>query len=530
MNLELFYTAQNLNITPGKGASKALGGEGSMLDLQGLSFMDFIFAQIGQQIKEQESTQGETPKDLELEKKALDSDNPLLADEPELNIAALIAANPEIEEEVKEFIHATQLDAQSELDQTIALNQQAFDSIMKKIEGLIVTDFENVQQRENGKPQLWQALLIKDGEAPEEFTGNFGQLVSRIKELIEEEDPALINTNLAPAELTLLENKSEEELEELQDSEELQAVIAGFVVFTLPRASQASENAKAPNVAASVAQAVQNSLSYKNIATGVQTPGTATPLTDAAGLAAEDAGDFDFDQFWRREMDRPLPNAKPDQAPANNNIAPPKLAVINNQGAVSPLPVLTAQGLAGLFELPEGFFAEHDALPPLGQNALQMASLTQLTTQAPHASAPHPATQMVAMSMQKMGLRGENTQFSIQLDPPDLGRIEVELNFSKNKTVKAALMIEKPETYLMMQRDAQLLERTLQDMGLDADGGISFELAEQGFDFDDHNQRGGGHDKGGTGAGDEEELDIIETTMTWQVDSETGHVRYDIWA
>jgi hypothetical protein len=93
-------------------------------------------------------------------------------------------------------------------------------------------------------------------------------------------------------------------------------------------------------------------------------------------------------------------------------------------------------------------------------------------------------------------------------------------------------MIEKPETHTMMQRDAQMLERVMQDMGLDTEGGINFELAEQGFDFDQDNQRGGGHDKGGTGAGGEngEELDLIETTMTWQVDAESGHMRYNIWA
>ena len=87
------------------------------------------------------------------------------------------------------------------------------------------------------------------------------------------------------------------------------------------------------------------------------------------------------------------------------------------------------------------------------------------------------------------------------------------------------------ETYLMLQRDAQLLERALQDAGLDADGGLSFELAEHGFDFDQNNQRGGGHDNGGTGASDEgEEIEILESTMTWSVDPETGHTRYDIWA
>jgi hypothetical protein len=101
----------------------------------------------------------------------------------------------------------------------------------------------------------------------------------------------------------------------------------------------------------------------------------------------------------------------------------------------------------------------------------------------------------------------------------------------KDKTVKAIVTAEKPETHMMLQRDAQVLERALQEAGLDADGGLSFELAEHGFDFDQHNQRGGGHDEGGTGSGlnDGEEVEIIESTMTWHVDPETGHTRYDLW-
>ena len=106
------------------------------------------------------------------------------------------------------------------------------------------------------------------------------------------------------------------------------------------------------------------------------------------------------------------------------------------------------------------------------------------------------------------------------------------MTFGKDKTVKAIVTAEKPEKYMMLQRDAHTLERALQTAGLDADGGLSFELAEHGFDFDHQNQRGGGHDNGGTGSSDyaDEELEIIESTMTWHVDPETGHMRYDIWA
>ena len=100
--------------------------------------------------------------------------------------------------------------------------------------------------------------------------------------------------------------------------------------------------------------------------------------------------------------------------------------------------------------------------------------------------------------------------------------------------MKAHLVVEKPETHLMLQRDAQLLERALHDMGVDTDdSSLSFELAQDGSLFD-HGQKdqGGNSGAGGGGAGngaaEDEELVVIETTMDWQVDPNTGHTHYSL--
>ena len=84
----------------------------------------------------------------------------------------------------------------------------------------------------------------------------------------------------------------------------------------------------------------------------------------------------------------------------------------------------------------------------------------------------------------------------------------------------------------MLQRDSHALQQALQDAGLDADGGsLSFELAQDNHDFGDGNRRGGGHDSGGTGASsDAGEQDLIETTIAWRTDPETGLTRYNILA
>ena len=67
--------------------------------------------------------------------------------------------------------------------------------------------------------------------------------------------------------------------------------------------------------------------------------------------------------------------------------------------------------------------------------------------------------------------------------------------------------------------------------GLDTDGSsLSFELSQDGNLFD-HDQKDGHGAGGGAGGADGEdadgtEIEIIETTMDWYADPETGLLRY----
>lgn len=87
-----------------------------------------------------------------------------------------------------------------------------------------------------------------------------------------------------------------------------------------------------------------------------------------------------------------------------------------------------------------------------------------------------PTTQMVGVQM----TRNANSQidsFTMQLDPADLGRLEVRMNFGKDGKMSAQLIADKPETLHMLQRDQAHLERILQQSGLDmGDGALSFDL------------------------------------------------------
>lgn len=155
---------------------------------------------------------------------------------------------------------------------------------------------------------------------------------------------------------------------------------------------------------------------------------------------------------------------------------------------------------------------------------------TQLSLNSPNAGASHPTTETIAAMIRKNASNGEKSEITIELDPPELGRLKVRLEFGSDNSVKAHLSVEKPETYMMLQRDSHVLEKALQDAGLDTSSdSLNFELSDQGTDQNGQHKNGSSEH---SGFGGEEEMDgeIIESHMDWYVDSESGAVRYDLIA
>jgi flagellar hook-length control protein FliK len=74
-----------------------------------------------------------------------------------------------------------------------------------------------------------------------------------------------------------------------------------------------------------------------------------------------------------------------------------------------------------------------------------------------------------------------SSNFEIRLDPPDLGRIDVQLKVDSGGNVTSHIIAERPETLNLLQRQAPQLERALQDAGLNTGEGMQFSLADQGF-------------------------------------------------
>lgn len=71
-------------------------------------------------------------------------------------------------------------------------------------------------------------------------------------------------------------------------------------------------------------------------------------------------------------------------------------------------------------------------------------------------------------------------RFQIRMDPPELGRIDVKLEFGQDGRMTANLTVERPETLDLLLRDARALERALAQSGLNANkDSLSFSLKDQ---------------------------------------------------
>jgi flagellar hook-length control protein FliK len=78
-------------------------------------------------------------------------------------------------------------------------------------------------------------------------------------------------------------------------------------------------------------------------------------------------------------------------------------------------------------------------------------------------------------------LASGSDHITIRLEPASLGRVDVKVELTKDGHLTALFTADRPETLDMLQRDARILERALNDAGLRADSsGLSFNLRGDG--------------------------------------------------
>lgn len=471
-------------------------------------------------------------------------------DTSQLSLADFLAANPNIRDEVKSFIEAAELGDDSELLITLGLNDQAADDALIPVGETTLTTAAPEEQDSISLLQILQIESAANNKFGDKITGQINALRQKIQKLIENGETATLTTNLTPEQITALANAQDGEW-----PEELKGIGLIMVALVQPQdatAAQAETTDTDLSDDAALANALiilvppQQQAAQKNseqAALEKTVSQAQDEMTSRLNDLAPGSGDETADEFFEGdEFETALKNAEGTLKKAKDDLAG-RLAPENKDKQVSQQQSAAAnystfvQGAqpfdAALYSSSSEALALYDDLAASAAAtpvSTQNAALASLSVQAGSAAASHPATALVAVNIQKAANAGADKTISVELDPPELGRIEVKLTFAKDKSMKAHVIAEKPETYMMLQRDASTLERALDASGLEG-GGLSFELAEQGFDFNGNNNRGGGHDQGGTGAGGQADApEIIETTLTWRVDPETGHTRYDIYA
>jgi hypothetical protein len=116
---------------------------------------------------------------------------------------------------------------------------------------------------------------------------------------------------------------------------------------------------------------------------------------------------------------------------------------------------------------------------PVAPPAAQAAA----TWTAPHAASPGEAVPLAAVPVVIVArVEAGEKHFQIRLDPPDLGRIDVQLSVDSSGRATSHLVVDRADTLDLLRRDAPSLERALQSAGLTTDdGALQFSLRDQSF-------------------------------------------------
>ena len=97
-----------------------------------------------------------------------------------------------------------------------------------------------------------------------------------------------------------------------------------------------------------------------------------------------------------------------------------------------------------------------------------MASRAEATAQGRPGALASTAVGQVAMKRAGTAADGGG-RVTIRLNPEELGKVDVKLEFARDGSVRAQISAERPETLEMLQRDARVLDKALQEAGLKTD-------------------------------------------------------------
>lgn len=459
--------------------------------------------------------------------------------------------------------------------------QTLFSKLKDLLAGIPELETQGIlSSKATGTEETFSDLISMDLLSDQDLA-DIEDIMSMQKELMDAGIPALIATNLSPEDLKYLtENFSEEELQEPDvlafalakiipvDEKDIASALSEAMEINMESNSsltsdESSEGMNEDMLAAfmaqlqatlqqdantnqNVSQASKNATqdSKSAIPTGAEpTNALAAQLNNIVVGGSEDALPEDSLEDGELSLfgDSVSSNGKVKSG-SEQNVTSSSSATENNTSTAQNVPalpswmseafgsILAEQGWEESWLNGFDLDSSNNTLNSLSLNSAQ--SLTSPLIYAANATQAHPATQTVAMSLTKMASNGETKSLTLELDPPDLGRVEVKMEFGEDKKIRAHLLIEKPETYNLLQRDAQTLEKALTQAGIDvSNDSLNFTLAGGESDFMGQEQRQGSHDGYSsdsiTGA-DGEDIELIETTLGIEFDPDTGLPRLNM--
>ncbi len=463
------------------------------------------------------------------EPSVLQSDNPLLAKKPKLDLAQILATSEQVEDDSAQIIKiVAPSEDGGDIETVISLNQKAFDAIIKPL----VTDKISAEQsiKETGSVSIYDLgltpetiVMAADGFTTPKPGTEFSetpaqQILQNLRTLFEagelnfenlSEDQAVrVHEILEKADTTVDGGASNVIVLELLQI--LAATPEGQVVALQPAKTDVATKGEA------LIHAKANAAPVGPEALNALTPGS-------------DGETPDFEQILQKLGGNDNNKAKGNVEITNTKAATAKIDVGHN---LPTLPSNFAFGTsAAAYGSGEAINTSYNTFGPTtgGVGTSSMQAMTSSITQSNHAGQSHPATQMVMITMQRAGLEGNNKSITLQLDPPELGRVDVKMVFDKNKSIRTVLTVEKPETMAMLQRDAHSLEKAMNDLGLNADGGVDLQLAPDGHDFGQDGGHDGSRNQTASGEAQNEDTELlIMPPSALYFDPATGQMRCDV--
>lgn len=162
--------------------------------------------------------------------------------------------------------------------------------------------------------------------------------------------------------------------------------------------------------------------------------------------------------------------------PASNGAAAPVQAA--NADKPSPAPQsmeFVAADAGGNSAEPDGLSSQ----PPQGARApFGLDAATQATANS-GAQRLTPALQIAQQIVRRAD--GGTTSFDLRLDPPEFGKVSVQLELGADKTVSAVISTDNAAALADLMRSARELERALQHAGFTLnERGLTFDLSDRG--------------------------------------------------